>query len=54
VGRQKIIHKDIQFRQLIDYAGQRSRSSAGEVLARNHTLHRPFRNDSSFSNQYWS
>src|SRR3954463_83953 len=46
MGRQKIVYKDIEFGQLIDYAGHRSRSSAGEGWARNHTLHRPSRNDS--------
>src|SRR4051812_28423195 len=49
MGRQKIVNKDIEFGQLIDYAGHRSRSSAGSVGARNHTLHRPFRNDSLVS-----
>src|SRR3954454_14913835 len=46
MGRQKIVHKDVELGQLINDAGHRSRSSAGKVWARNHTLHRPSRNDS--------
>src|SRR5438128_2600593 len=51
---EKVVDKNVKFSQVIDYAGHRSRSSAGEVSVCNPTLHRPFGNDSSVPNQYWS
>ena len=46
MSNQGIVNKDAEFGQLMNYAGQRSRSSAGEVWVRNPTLYRPSRNDS--------